>query len=103
MKQLEAFPSQAERQGSFAVGPIVRHVGLVLLKLSQGDITLMVFWQVNTPARPRDSRHALAHVSLASDMLAVLVTSKDIHARIRRILNQSKHTSMAQPPPDELA
>src|SRR5260363_325865 len=68
------------------------------LNSSHQIISYAVFCLKKT--NPQDSLHALAHVSLASNMLAVLVNSKHRHDRIRCILNQSKYTSMAQPLPD---
>ncbi|MCY1282253.1 hypothetical protein D9M68_655740 [compost metagenome] len=47
--------------------------------------------------------HALMHLPLWRDALAVLVPSKDINARIRRILDQADHALMSQAPPDEPA
>src|SRR5213595_3264503 len=59
--------------------------------------------QMDTPVLLGYRLHALMDLSLWRDALTILVTAKDIDARIRRIPDQPKYAFVPQTTPDESA
>ena len=79
----------------------MRQAFLVALKFLQGDISIMMVWQMNAPLRLRNRLYVLMDLSLWCDALTILVSSKNIDASIGRIPYQTENTLVTQAPPDE--
>ena len=75
----------------------------MLQKLFPSDIPLMVLFQADAPSGHGHRLHALANFTFGTDLPPILITTKDIHPRIRWIPEHAEHTPVRQPPPNDAA
>ena len=63
----------------------------------------MVLFQADAPGGHGDRLHSLANFALGTDLLTILIPTKDIHPCIGWILEHAEHTAMRQTPLNDLA
>src|ERR1700674_717789 len=103
LQQGKALASRTAQYRALAVGAVVLKTFAVLVELLHGDVPLVVFAQMHTPVGHRHCPHMRVHLAIGRDVLLVLITTKDIHARVRRVPDQAQYASMTEPAPDQLA
>src|SRR4030095_11833604 len=68
-------------------------------ELFHADVCLVMLFQADAPVGHGNRVHSFTNLAVRAHLTPILITAKDVHSRIGRILENAQYAAMAQPAP----